>query len=142
MIKVIGKKAEESKIYKVTCEECGSRLECEHEDVYEGTYGAWYVKCPECGHDAMVIEIDSTELDEYNIEYPKHFYVMSEDAIDISNEKIQNWVRECLSKLKDCEDGEHTFCGSGNTMVFAFKYKEEYTIYVCKNYSETFITRM
>lgn len=142
MIRVIGKKTEESKIYKVTCDECGTQLECEHEDVYEGAWGAWYVKCPECGRDAMVLEIDSTELDEQNIEYPKHFYATSEDAIDISNEEIQRWVRECLSRLKDREDGEYAVCGSGNTLVFAFKDETEYIVYVAKNYSETSITRI
>ena len=142
MIRVVGKKTEEPKIYKVTCDECGAQLECEHEDVYEGAFGLWYVKCPECGQDAMAWEIDGIELDEHNIEYPKHFRAMCEDAVDIPNETIQCWVRECLTRLKDYEDGEHTYCGSGNTMVFAFKYEDEYAIYVAKNYSETSITRM
>ena len=141
MVRVIGKKTEDE-IYKVTCDECGAQLECEREDIYNGAYGAWYVKCPECGQDVMVEKIESIELNESNIEYPKHFSAMSRDAVDISNEKIQSWVRECLSGLKDCEDGDHMFVGSGNTMVFAFKYEEEYVIYVAKNYSETFITRM
>jgi hypothetical protein len=142
MIKVINKKTEEPKIYKVVCDKCEAQLECEREDVYEGVYGAWYVTCPECGQDVMIDEIDSVELDEHNIEYPKHFYAMSKNAVDISDEKIQRWVRECLTKLKGCEDGEYTFCGSGNTMVFAFKYETEYAIYVTKNYAETSISRI
>ena len=142
MIKVIGKKNQGPKIYKVTCANCCARLECEDEDIYEGAYGLYYVKCPECGQDAMVCDLDGVELDEHNIEYPKHFSIMSEGAIDIPNEKIQCWVRESLNRLKDCEDGDYTFCGSGNTMVFAFKCAEEYVIYVAKNYSETSITRM
>ena len=108
MIRVIGKKTEEPKIYKVTCDECGARLECEDEDVYEGVYGLWYVKCPECGRDAMVCEIDGVELDEHNIEYPKHFCVMSGNAVDISNEEIQRWVRECLARLKDYDSTDIT----------------------------------
>ena len=142
MIKVIGKKTEESKIYKVVCDKCGVQLECEREDVYEGAYDAWYIKCPECGQDIMVDEIDSVELDEHNIEYPKHFYAMSKDAVDISDERIQRWIRECLTKLKGCEDDSYELRGSGNTMVFAFKDETEYVIYVAKNYAETSITRM
>jgi transcription elongation factor Elf1 len=142
MIKVIGKKTEEPKIYKVTCGKCGVQLECEYEDIYEGAYGLYYVRCPECGKEEMVCEIDGVELDEHNIKYPKHFSEMDKDAVDISDEKIQHWVRECLTRLKGYEDGDYALCGSGNTMVFAFKCTEEYVVYVAKNYSETSITRM
>jgi hypothetical protein len=90
----------------------------------------------------MSEHFDGIELDENNVEYPKHFYLMGENAKDISNEQIQSWVRQCLSRLAVCEDGDYTLSGSGNTIVFAFKSEEEYTIYVAKNYSELSIMRM
>ena len=39
------------------------------------------------------------------------------------------------------ENGWEIYTGSGDTMIFVFKFDEdkEYGVYVCKNYYETFI---
>jgi DNA-directed RNA polymerase subunit RPC12/RpoP len=142
MIKVLNKKVEEPKVYKAICDECRAELEYEYEDTYEGYAGMRHIKCPECGYEIMSEYFDGIELDENNVKYPKHFYLMSENAKDISNEEIQTWVRRCLSRLRVCENGDYTFSGSGNTIVFAFKSEEEYTVYVAKNYAELSITRI
>lgn len=142
MIKVLNKKVKEPKVYRAICDECRAELEYEYEDTYEGYAGMRHIKCPECGYEIMSVDFDGIDLDENNVKYTTHFYMMGENAKDISNEEIQTWVRQCLSRLAVCEDGDYTLSGSGNTIVFAFKSEEEYTIYVAKNYAELSITRM
>jgi hypothetical protein len=136
MIRVIGKKTEEPKIYKVTCDNCGAQLECEESDTYVGAYGCNYVDCPECGYDAIVEAIPDVKLTEHNIEFPKHFRKTNDDAINIGDSTLQEWIRECLEKIKREEDGNFWIIASGNAVVIILKFEDEYTIYVAKDYWE------
>ena len=62
--------------------------------------------------------------------------------VDIDNEKIQQYIRERLRVAEcDTEDFGYYATGSGNTMVFVFKYEDEYVVYVAKNYWECSIPR-
>lgn len=141
MIKVIGKKVEEPKIYKVTCDNCGAQLECEESDTYVGANGCNYVDCPECGYDAIVEAIPDIKLTEHNIEFPKHFHKTNDDAINIGDSTLQEWIRECLEKIKREEDGNFWIIASGNAVVIILKFEDEYSIYVAKNYWECSIFR-
>jgi DNA-directed RNA polymerase subunit RPC12/RpoP len=142
MIKVVNKKTEEPKIYKVTCDECGAQLEYEKDDTYIGALGGREVICPSCGERVFVEEPDGIDLNSSNIEFPLHFMPPSNDAMNIGNTQIQEWVREKLSEAeRDGEDGDFYFIGSGNAMVFVFKFTDEYAVYVTKSYYECSITR-
>ena len=141
MIRVVGKKYKEPKVYKIICDECRAELEYEYEDTYEGYAGMRHIKCPECGYEIMSEYFDGVELDSNNVEFPKHFY--SFNGVDIQNEEIQQWVRKCLQYAEEAEEpyGYFIHAGSGNTTVVLMAYEDEYDIIVAKNYYELSIPR-
>jgi DNA-directed RNA polymerase subunit RPC12/RpoP len=118
------------------CEFCQAELEFEFEDTYEGAYGSRYIKCPVCGKEIMAYDIEGIELTENNIEFPKHFYHMGPNAVDIEDKQIQSWVREGLQRLKDNRAVDFYFHGTGNSFVIILEMNDEYLIYVMKNYWE------
>lgn len=101
------------------------------DDEYMGVY------CPQC---SGVIETKRIKP----FTFPDSFYQygVSEDAVKISNEKIQEYINIVKRELEqECEVGEYSFTGTGDTMVFGFKFEDEYVIYVAKNYWEDSIAR-
>ena len=142
MIKVLNKKVEEPKVYKAICDECRAELEYEYDDTYEGYAGMRHIKCPECGYEIMSEDFDSVELNSSNVEFPKHFYNFG-NGVDIDNERIQEWVRNCLKKAEESEEpyGYFLHTGTGNSVVILMVYEDEYNIIVAKNYYELSINR-
>ena len=142
MIKVINKKVEEPKIYKVICDECRAELEYEYEDTYEGYAGARQIKCPECGYEIISEDFDGVELNSSNVEFPKHFYNFG-NGVEIDNEEIQEWVCQCLKTAEASDEpyGYFVQAGSGNAAVVLMAYEDEYNIIVAKNYYELSIPR-
>jgi DNA-directed RNA polymerase subunit RPC12/RpoP len=134
MIKVLNKKVEEPKIYRQMCDGCKAELECEYEDTYEGVLGARYVKCPECGSEVMFEEIECKTLTFKNIEFPKHFF--EPGGVDISNDEIQGWIRNCLKIAEESKEPYGYFVqqGTGNAMVVLLVYEDEYEFVVTKDY--------
>lgn len=117
------------------CERCNARLEFEPSDVQTGEFGCGYIVCPECGHK---IYLDDPKFDKKvthdNIKFPKDFWHMDKNAVEISDEEIQRWVSEVAQALKNGD--EYCSTGSGNTMVVGQHYEDEDYIYVFKNYYE------
>ena len=142
MIKVVNKKKEEPKIYRQVCEECGTELEFEYSDTYEGALSLRFIKCPECGQELAVEDVDDEKLTSKNIEFPKHFF--EPKGTEVTNEKIQNWVRECLkfAETSDEPAGYFVVQMSGNTAVILLVWEDEYQIIVTKDYYETSIERV
>ena len=142
MVKVIKVKRKDNE-YRLKCDECGAELEFNDKDTYEGAYGCYYVTCPECKNERMVDGKECVDLDSHNIKFPLHFVPPSQKAVNLADEKIQEYVRQCLKSLEDDDEdwGVFSLTGSGNTMVFAFKYENEYIVYVTKDYYETSICR-
>ena len=134
MIRVVKKNVEEKKIYKQMCDECCAELEFEYEDTYEGALGARYIKCPECNREVLIEEIEGLALTQHNIEFPKHFF--GPDGVDISNDEIQKWVRNCLKIAKESNEPYGYFVqqGTGNAMVVLLVYEYEYEFIVTKDY--------
>lgn len=143
MIKVLNKKTDEQRLYHQRCDNCYAELECNDEDTYEGAWGSYYVICPECGSECMVDDKLCVKLDSNNIQFPLHFSHLSQNAVKLEDERIQKFVRHCLKSLEDAEEdwGVFSLTGTGNTMVFAFKYEDEYVVYATKDYYETSICR-
>lgn len=142
MVKVINKQTEEPKIYKTTCDECRAELEYEKNDTYIGALGSREIICPSCGKRVCVEEPEGIVLNSNNIEFPLHFMAPSDKAVNISDVEIQRWVRERLHTAENyAEDYGYYVTGSGDTMVFVFKYEDEYVVYVTKNYYECSIPR-
>ena len=127
---------EEKEVLKVFCEHCGSELEVEDDDVEYDSYGVGFVTCPCCGERTDLAD-KKLELSVENLRYPIHYYNF-EGGVDISDEEIDAWVKECIKKFDPDNENDCVRCiGRGNTMVFVFKMVDEYEIYVCKNYQET-----
>lgn len=119
-----------------TCEKCGEDFEPE---TYIGAFGDTFAVCPHCGSEEWIDE--GISLNSTNLNYPRHFYHYSENAVKISNERITQWARECLSNLGKDTDYSMTACG--DTLCFVAKTDEETreaTVYVCKNYFECQVT--
>ena len=134
MIKVIGKKKEEKKVYKTFCDECRAELEFEESDTYIGTYGCRELICPECGEKVLVENLDGIDLDENNIEFPVHFSHTSDTAKNIDNNTIQEWARTCLKEVKEDTGSDFHMNASGDTVVIALRYGDGYGVYVAKQY--------
>ena len=128
------------KTQEYDCEHCGSTIEVDADDLYEGWLGAMFFTCPVCGKENMS-DVETELPTKDSIEFPKHFRKSSVDngAIDISNEEIQKVIRELANKLWDnTNDFEYVSTGYGNFIVFIENYAGdgEYKITVCKDYWE------
>ena len=130
------------KTYKITCEHCDSELEVEDNDIQVGTHGMGYVVCPCCGEETYADELaDYFQLTKDNVEFPTHYYSFS-DGVHIDDDTVNKWIKECIEKFDPNDENDWCrFIGSGDTMVIVSKLDEdeEYDVYVCKNYYETFI---
>lgn len=126
---------------RIHCSECDSELEITEEDTHIGWMGARFITCPCCGEESMVDELDGITLTKDNVEFPTHYF-SSNKAISIDDNTINKWVKECIEKFDHNDENDWVrYIGSGDTMVFVFKFDEDagYNAYVCKNYYETFI---
>lgn len=130
------------KTYKITCEHCDSELEVEDDDIQVGTYGNGYVVCPCCGEKTYADELaDYFPLTKDNVKFPTHYYSFNK-GVNIDDDTINKLVKECIERFDHNDENDWCrFAGSGDTMVFVFKFVEDagYAVYVCKNYYETFI---
>ena len=134
MIKVLNRNVEEPKIYKITCDECHAELEYEKSDTYIGVFGGRELICPACNEKVFIDEIEGIDLDSSNIEFPTHFMNPSDKAMDIEDERIQEWVQKCLKNIEDNPGNGFYISGSGNTVVIALDFEDERDIYVAKKY--------
>lgn len=141
MIRVVNKRAEEPKIYKTTCGECGTELEYEKGDTYIGALGGREFICPTCGETVFVEEPEGIDLDSSNIQFPTHFMKPNSKAIDIEDERIQEWVQKCLKKIEDNPENGFYISGSRNTVVIALDFEDERDVYVAKKYWECSIPK-
>lgn len=141
MIKILNQKAQEKKVYNITCHECGAQLEYEESDTYIGANGGRNLICPSCGEELYLDEPKGIDLDENNINFPVHFYAMGDDVVNIKDCEIQNMVRHCLARIKENPDNSFFLEGTGDTMVIVLAFEDEYDIYVTKNYWECSIPK-
>lgn len=65
------------------CEHCDSELEISEEDTHIGWLGAAFVKCPCCGQESMVDELEGITLTKNNIDYPIHFNRTNKDLRNV-----------------------------------------------------------
>lgn len=138
----VAQESNKPKTYEITCENCESELEVEDDDIKVGTYGMGYVVCPCCGENTYPDEFaNRLSLTKDNLRFPVH-YSSSKKAINVDDDTINKWVRECIEKFDPNDENDWLrYAGSGDTMVFVLKFEDDgdYQIYVCKNYYETFV---
>lgn len=121
--------------YTQKCKCCGAELRYTEEDTQVEEFGVRFLKCPVCS-EKILSNISDLVLTHENIEFPKHFYKTREDAIDVPDARIQDWIREILTNFKQGTAKEFSYIGTGNTFIVVLEVADAYDIYVAKNYWE------
>jgi len=113
------------------CDDCGAELVYDNNDTYFGMFGEEGIDCPVCGN-FVFIDSDKPRIPP---KFPDTFY--HTDANDslckLSDEEIQTYVDKVMKHEKELKPGEFTCSGTGDTMVYLFKYENETEIVVSKN---------
>lgn len=115
-----------------TCPHCQYTISYTEDEVERVDNESMGVCCPQCGN-----VFETKHIVPFT--FPNTFYHCgeSEDAIPLTNEETQHYVDIVKRKLQqECQVGEYTFTGTGDTVVFGFKLEDEDVIYVAKNYWE------
>lgn len=113
-----------------TCPNCQYTISYTEDEVEHIDNESMGVICPHCGG---VVETEHIEP----FTFPDTFYHFgtSEGAVCLSDDEVQQYVNVVKCKLQqECQVGEYTSAGSGDTMVFGFKMEDEDEIIVAKNY--------
>lgn len=120
---------------KAMCEHCGSEIELEERDVEVGVLGLYEFVCPCCSKTSCVD--DGIELTSENLEFPKHYYNFSYGK-NVSNEKINQYVKECIDVLRNSDEEDFYYIRTGNVYVGVRRFDgdEEFCITVAKGYYE------
>ena len=114
-----------------TCPNCQYTISYTEDEVEHVNNESMGVICPHC---RGVVETEHIEP----FTFPDTFYHFgTNETSKITNEETQHYVDIIKRKLQqECQVGEYTFTGSGDTMVFGFKFEDEDEIIVAKNYWE------
>ena len=113
-----------------TCPHCHYTISYTEDEVDRMSNNAMGIFCPQCGE-----EIETEYVEPFT--FPKTFFHFSVDkgSVDLSNEEVQSYVNIVKRKIQEeLKIGEYTFTGSGDTMVFGFKFADENQIIVAKGY--------
>lgn len=62
-----------------------------------------------------------------------HDFKDCKDAVKLSDQEVQNLIDDVI---KDLEHEGHAYVGTGDTMVFGFRYEDEIDVFICRNYEE------
>lgn len=115
-----------------TCPHCHYTISYTADEVERVSNNAVGVLCPQC---AGVIETEHIEP----FTFPKTFYHYGEgkNSSHLTDKEIQSYVDIIKRKLQqELKVGDYTLTGTGDTMVFGFKFEDEDCIYVAQNYWE------
>lgn len=120
---------------RYTCDECGTELEYDKEDVHIGWMGCEYVTCPVCDKETMV----SDQRVQPPVWKTTFRHVNAETgAVDTEDAKIQEYVDKVAKLL--CSDkqnpGNVYITGTDNFLVTGLKWIDSVKIYVTKDYWE------
>ena len=113
-----------------TCPNCQYTISYTEDEVDRVENDDLGVICPNCNKSIVLEHIEP-------FTFPDTFYHFgtSEGAVCLSDDEVQQYVNVVKCKLQqECQVGEYTSVGSGDTMVFGFKMEDEDEIIVAKNY--------
>lgn len=134
-MKVLVNKKNKIDSVKIICPHCGSEmLREENDETYQTIDGKGF-DCP-CCNKFIVINKCSP------IDFPEAFYHFgqSDKAVKLSNEEIKNLTLQgldYLNKNKNDDSDWVWYVSTGDTGIVIFRYSDEYTIHVYKNYWST-----
>lgn len=114
-----------------TCPNCQYTISYTEDEVERVDNESMGVYCPHCGG---IVETEHIEP----FTFPKTFYHFdNNETSKLTNEETQHYVDVVKHRLQqELEVGKYTFTGTGDTMVFGFKFEDEDMIIVAKNYYE------
>lgn len=113
-----------------TCPHCQYTISYTEDEVDRVKNEGLGVICPNCNEPIVLEHIEP-------FTFPDTFYHfgVSDGTVCLSDDEVQRYVDIVKHKLQqECQVGEYIFTGSGNTMVFGFKFKDEDAIYVTQDY--------
>ena len=117
-----------------TCPSCGSLLGYDpDEDLYMGSDGKGFV-CPECEGFVLIQPMAQTK-------WPDAFYHfgVANGAVCVGDAKIQNWIEECVDKLRKHDGLDYTYLSAGDTFVVVNWDDEDIVVRVCRDYYEAYV---
>lgn len=113
-----------------TCPNCQYTISYTEDEVEHVDNESMGVICPHC---KGVIETEHVK----SFTFPKTFSHFGEgkDVRHLTDEEVQSYVDNVKRKLEQkLKVGDYTFTGTGDTIVFGFKFEDEDEIIVAKNY--------
>lgn len=113
-----------------TCPHCQYTISYTEDEVERVDNESMGVICPQC---KGVIETEHVK----SFTFPKTFSHFGEgkDVRHLTDEEVQSYVDIVKRKLEqELKVGDYTFTGTGDTIVFGFKFEDEDEIIVAKNY--------
>ena len=123
---------------RVICENCQAELEIEEYDAFVGEYGCYMFKCPCCNKTTTIDGFDRDTPPTFKQTFWHTFVGKSNDTKHIEDDEIQQMINHCVSNLipDNVEAGEFSMQGTGDTVVYAFKYEDCIEILVTQDYYE------
>lgn len=114
-----------------TCPHCQYTISYTEDEVERVGNESMGVICPQC---RGVVQTEHIKP----FTFPDTFYHFdTSETSKLTNEETQHYIDIVKRKLQqECQVGEYTFTGTGDTMVFGFKFEDEDEIIVAKNYWE------
>ena len=124
-------KTDEKRPIITTCPHCQYTISYTEDEVERVGNESMGVYCPHCGG-----VVETEHIDPFT--FPDTFYHFdTNETSKLADEETQHYVDIVKRKLQqELEIGEYTFTGTGDTMVFGFKFEGEDEIIVAKNYWE------
>ena len=118
---------------RIICDHCGAELEYNEEDEFIEMWGMKCITCPECMKYVFVSD--------HRVEPPNWIatfdHIYSATAKELKNEDIQEYIDNCYKYLmNEAKPGDFYMTGSGDTMVFGFRYEDTVDLYVTKDFYE------
>ena len=91
------------------------------------------ITCPECNEDCFVSD-HRVEPPNWKVTFD---HINSATAKELKNEDIQEYIDNCYKYLmNEAKPGDFYMTGSGDTMVFGFRYEDTVDLYVTRDYYE------
>lgn len=127
---------------RIVCDSCGSELEYDPIDVYQGSDGS-FIDCPVCGNYVCVDENEKSHIPIYPKNGDEDFTFFA-SGIDVTDDEINDRINAMCKEFAALEKGTkerngfvHTY-GTGNTVIIAIAVDDgEYLeIYVSKDFAE------
>ena len=140
-MKVISQKVKDAQSMwpkRVFCDECQAELEIEESDVFVGEFGCHLFECPCCGREVAIDGIERDMKPTFKQTFWHTHVGKSNNTVHIEDDEVQRMIDKCVSNLisDDVEAGEFSMQGTGDTVVYAFKYEDCIDILVTQDYYE------